>query len=154
LTELFEYVETFRHRKSQVKDLLLSRAHAHSVIKYSEMYGLFEPDRTACSGDSIWKGCIWNTVEEVSGELSSGDGAIYFSMLSNKDGVPQDVFWMSFLRRRRNAYEHSTQLLLPQTEGELTLSQKVAIARFERELVYRHARKYYMKFGQQWERMC
>lgn len=118
------------------------------------MYGLFELDRKACSGDSIWKGCIWNTVEEVCGELSSGEGAIYFSMLSNKDGVPQDVFWMSFLKRRRSAYEQATQLLLPQTEAELNLRQKVAIAHFERELVYRHARKYYMKFGRQWERMC
>lgn len=149
-----ENLETFPHRKKEVQEILLTRAHSGRVIKYGEMYGLFKPGNTCGPEDGLWKMRVWNTVEEVCHGLSTGDGALYYSLLANSSGVPQDVFWQSFLRWRRHEYQSANQCELPARANELDLSQKICIARFERDRVYRHARKYWKKFGQTWERVC
>ncbi len=139
---LIEYLEVFTHRKSEVERLLLTKARANTVIKYHEVYDLFEMDKPSCASDLIWRGCVWETVEEVARQLSSPDGAIYYAMLSNRKGVPEDVFWWYFIRSRKTEYEADTGKNLTNVES-LNDAHKLEIAHYERLRVYRHVAKYH-----------
>jgi hypothetical protein len=132
------------HRKSAVRDLYISKAHTQSVIKYQEVYKIFEEDKDPNIAQLTWRGCVWETVEDVCKEIATLQGAIYYSMLSNRNNVPEDVFWESFISHRKEQYEKDTNILLSY-HSVLTLEQKISIANYERERVYRHANKYYKK---------
>lgn len=131
------------HRKTTVKELLLNRAAASSVIKYPEMYQIFEDDKSDSIDELTWKGCVWETVEEVCSEISSLRGAFYYSMLSNKHGVPEDVFWSVFILNRKEEYENDTGTTLPDTLEPLPLDLKKTIAQYERSRVYQHYNNYH-----------
>jgi len=140
------------HRKSAVKDLFLAKASERSTIKYPEVYKLFEDDKSDSVSQSTWKGCVWETVEEVCREIATLNGAIYYSMLSNKNNVPEDVFWFSFFSHRKEEYEKDTGTALPQNYS-FTLEQKRSIAEYERERVYRHSKRFYQKTSGRWGRI-
>jgi hypothetical protein len=131
------------HRKKSVKDLFLNRASTGSVIRYPEIYRIFEDDKSELISELTWRGCVWETVEEVCSEISTLRGAIYYSMLSNRNGVPEDVFWSAFRINRKEEYEEDTGNLLPGLFEELTLDQKKSVANYERSRVYRHYNKYH-----------
>lgn len=142
-------LEVLWHKKAAVKDLLLSRAYAMSVVKYSEMYEIFEDEKAEGISHLTWRGCVWETVEDVCAEISSREGAIYYSLLSNRNGIPEDVFWTSFRTWRKDEYEGYFKKALP-PESELSMGERVEMANFERSRVYRHARKYYQNINGAW----
>jgi len=140
------------HRKESVKELFLTKASEKSVIKYSEVYRIFEDDKSELISELTWRGCVWETVEEVCNEISTLNGAIYYSMLSNKNNVPEDVFWFSFFSHRKDEYEKDTGNSLTSYDS-FTPDQKKSIAEYERKGVYRHAARFYKKVDGRWDRI-
>lgn len=142
LSELIEFMEVFHDKKKPVLTLLLDAARSRSIIRYTAMYGLFKDKERLCVAPNIWRACVWTTVEAACRELASPEGAIYTAVLSNKEGLPEGGFWDLIRGKRIERYQKHRKLVLPKDRA-FTLEQKIDIARFERELVYRHAALYH-----------
>lgn len=124
-------------RKKEVRNLLLSAARNKIDIKYSEMYKIFEREKLQDISFLTWRHSVWMTVEEVCSETSTPEGAIYYSLLSNKNNIPEDVFVEVILRYRKSAYEERFGVTLPDF-AEFDIGTKQSLINYERSRVYRH----------------
>ncbi len=129
-------------KQYQVYELLLTSARNESTISYQTMYKLFEEEKKDFSSEGLWRNHVWDTVESVCNELSNREGAIYFSLLANKDGVPIDYFIDSIYRARETEYHQEFGIKLP-TASKMSDSQKADFIDYERSRVYRHYKKYH-----------
>lgn len=75
--------------------------------------------------------------EDVCKELSTPEGTIYYSLLSNKNNTPEDEFIGIIYRYRKDAYEKNLKTNLPPF-AQLDGDQKKSLISFERSRVYRH----------------
>jgi hypothetical protein len=142
----------FEHRILELKNLFIGYAKKKSIIQYPIIYEFFKSDKTQSMEDKEWSNGIWNTVGIVSEEIATREGAIYDSLLANKDhGIPNDNFYDIFVVRRKHEFEQDTGLSLPSLHGmgkpqkykALTIPLMKKMTEYERDRVYRHAAKHY-----------
>jgi hypothetical protein len=124
-------------KKDMVRCLLLNAARNKGVIKYPQMYNIFEKEKEQDISFLTWRHSVWMTVEDVCKELSTPEGAIYYSLLSNKNNTPEDEFISIIYRYRKNDYGEKINTILPPFT-ELDGNQKKSLISFERSRVYRH----------------
>lgn len=124
-------------RKEEVRNLLLFAARNKLDIKYSEMYEIFAREKLLDIGFLTWRHSVWMTVEEVCRETSTPEGAIYYSLLSNKNDIPEDEFVEIILRYRKSEYEERFGVTLPDF-AEFDIATKQSLINYERSRVYRH----------------
>ncbi|WP_439504215.1 hypothetical protein [Methylophaga sp.] len=124
-------------RKEEVRDLLLTAARKKKVIKYPQMYSIFEEEKEQDVSFLTWRNSVWITVEEVCNEISTPEGAIYYSLLSNKNNVPENEFIRIVYRYRNKEYQERFNVSLPQFE-DFDDEFKLKLIQFERSRVYRH----------------
>lgn len=124
-------------RKEEVRNLLLFAARNKLDIKYSEMYKIFAREKLQDISFLTWRHSVWMTVEAVCSEISTPEGAIYYSLLSNKNNIPEDEFVEVILRYRKSEYEERFGVTLPDF-GEFDTGTKQCVINYERARVYRH----------------
>ncbi|WP_040391602.1 hypothetical protein [Cellvibrio sp. BR] len=129
-------------RKEEVRKLLLNAARNRSDIKYSEMYNIFSREKEQDISFLTWRHSVWMTVEDVCSEISTPEGAIYYSLLSNKNNIPENEFIEIILRYRKSVYQEKLGTTLP-SFGEFDIFAKKRLIDFERGRVYRHVQIYH-----------
>lgn len=106
------------------------------------MYNIFEKEKEQYISFLTWRHSVWMTVEDVCKELSTPEGAIYYSLLSDKNNIPEDEFINIIYRYRKDDYEEKLNTKLP-SFVELDGIQKKNLIEFERSRVYRHVEIYH-----------
>jgi hypothetical protein len=124
-------------KKDKVRNLLMSAARNKGIIKYHQMYNIFEQEKDQDISFLTWRHSVWMTVENVCKDLSTSEGAIYYSLLSNKNNTPEDEFIKIIYRYRKDEYEERLSTNLPPF-ANLDDFQKKSLIDFERSRVYRH----------------
>ena len=113
---------------NQLENLLLQRAKAKKVIKYPEIYSIFNK--------SVPRNDVWDTFEEACRNIASSDDAIFGALMSNKDEIPESGFFDIYQNKRYDKYQ---KLSNGKHILDLSLNEKKLITEDERATVFDYA---------------